>query len=51
MQAVIDWKWTRFCEKLLFWELFIFLSWLASYWLFILAIQASGGAPYSRAVP
>jgi hypothetical protein len=39
VQAVIHWKWSRFCERLLLWELAFFLLWLASYWAFIIAIQ------------
>lgn len=39
-QAVIDWKWTRFCRKLLLWELAAFLLWATALYVFVAATQA-----------
>lgn len=37
---MIDWKWTRFCRRLLLWELAAFLLWLGAYAAWVLAVQA-----------
>lgn len=39
VQAVIDWKWARFCKRLLLWELAFFLLWLASFFAFTILFQ------------
>ena len=39
LQAVIDWKWSRFCRKLLLWELAFFFLWLAAFSIFTIAFQ------------
>ncbi|KAL4438682.1 hypothetical protein ABPG77_006286 [Micractinium sp. CCAP 211/92] len=39
VQAVIDWKWSRFCRRLLLWELAFFLVWLFSFFAFTILFQ------------
>ncbi|KAI3431652.1 hypothetical protein D9Q98_004699 [Chlorella vulgaris] len=39
VQAVIDWKWSRFCRHLLLWELGFFMLWLASFFCFTIFFQ------------
>ncbi|KAL4440082.1 hypothetical protein ABPG75_003083 [Micractinium tetrahymenae] len=39
VQAVIDWKWSRFCRRLLLWELAFFLLWLFSFFTFTILFQ------------
>ncbi|PSC73953.1 WD-40 repeat [Micractinium conductrix] len=39
VQAVIDWKWERFCRRLLVGELCVFLVWLASFFAFTILFQ------------
>ncbi len=43
LQAVIDWKWERFCRRLLLWELAAFLLWLAAYAVWVVANQVGPG--------
>jgi hypothetical protein len=45
VQAVIDWKWNRFCRRLLLWELAVFLLWLVSFSIFTIAFQVGPLAP------
>lgn len=40
VQAVIDWKWTRFCRRLLLWELAVFMLWCLSFFAFTVLFQA-----------
>ncbi|PRW33106.1 transient receptor potential channel [Chlorella sorokiniana] len=39
VQAVIDWKWNRFCKRLVLWELAFFLLWLFSFFDFTVVFQ------------
>jgi len=39
VQATINFKWQAFARKLLFWELFIFLVWLVSFYVFTILFQ------------
>lgn len=39
VQAVIDWKWEKFCKKLLLAELACFLVWLAAFYTFTAVFQ------------
>lgn len=42
IQALIDWKWTRFCKRLLLSELAFFLVWLFSFFSFCILFQVKG---------